>query len=368
MKKSLIALAVAGILVAPAAMADDVKVYGVVDMSFGSSSNGINSATQISSNTTKIGFKGSEDLGDGTSVVWQIEQQIDLANTNTATQTTPGTNKAPKTGFASRNSFLGLKSEGMGTVLMGIHDTPYKIATRHLDPFGDGIGDNRAIMGKGHDSRLSNVLAYISPSMNGFTVAAAYVAGANVLPAAAVTNKGDAVSLALMYDQNPFKVHFGYQSVKFGDTNTGLLAATGGDKTTAWKLGGSYDFGMATIGAIYEHIGSSGVSAAYANDAKKHNDWTVNGVIKVSGSDAVKLAYVKVGDTGNVVSTGAKQTSIGYDHNMSKRTKLYFVYTHVSNDSAATYGLADTSTGNPTAAGAAGQSVHAFGVGIKHAF
>jgi len=362
MKKSLIALALASVFVAPAAMADDVKVYGTVDMSFGSSGNGTNSATQISSNVTKIGFKGSEDLGDGLAAVWQIEQQIDLANTDTASA------KAQKTGFASRNSFLGLKGDSWGTVLMGIHDTPYKIATRHLDPFGDGIGDNRALMGKGHDSRLSNVLAYISPSMNGFTAAAAYVAGANVLPAAAVTTKGDAVSLALMYDQNPFKVHFGYQNVKFGDAGTGLLAGTAGDKTTAWKLGGNYDFGMATIGAIYEHIGSSGVSAAYANDAKKHNDWTINGVIKVSGSDAVKLAYVKVGDTGNVINTGAKQTSIGYDHNMSKRTKLYFVYSHVSNDSAAAYGLADTSTGNPTAAGAAGQSVHAFGIGIKHAF
>lgn len=362
MKKSLIALALASVFVAPAAMADDVKVYGVVDMAFGSSSNGQNSATQISSNTTKIGFKGSEDLGDGLSAIWAIEQQVDLANTSTASA------KAQKTGFASRNSYLGLKGDSWGTVLMGIHDTPYKIATRHLDPFGDGIGDNRAIMGKGHDSRLSNVLAYISPSMNGLKLAAAYVAGANVLPAAPVTNKGDAVSLAVMYDQNPFKVHFGYQKVKFGDAGTGLLAGTGGDKTTAWKLGGNYDFGMATIGAIYEHIGSSGVSAAYANDAKKHNDWTINGVIKVSGSDAVKLAYVKVGDMGNVINTGAKQVSLGYDHNMSKRTKLYFVYTRVSNDSAATYGLADTSTGNPTAASAAGQSVRAFGIGVKHAF
>lgn len=363
MKKGLIALAIASAFVAPAAMADDVKVYGVVDMTVGSTNNGANSATQVSSNTTKLGFKGSEDLGDGMSAVWAIEQQIDLANTNTATA-----NKAAKTGFASRNSFLGLKGDSWGTVLMGIHDTPYKIATRHMDPFGDELADNRAIMGKGHDSRLSNVLAYISPSMNGFTVAAAYVAGANTLPTAAVATKGNAVSLAAMYDVDALKVHFGYQNIKFGDAGTGLLAATAGDKTDAWKLGVGYTFDAVTVNAIYESIKSSGVSAAYINNAKGVKDFTVNGVFKVSDSDAIKAAYVKAGNKGGVAATGAKQFSLGYDHSMSKRTKLYAVYTKVSNDTAAAYGLADTSTGNPTAAAANGNNVTGFGIGIKHAF
>ncbi|MBI1175441.1 MAG: porin [Sideroxydans sp.] len=366
MKKRLIALAVASAFVAPVAMADsNVNVYGTVDMSIGSSNNGVVSATQVASNTTKIGFKGNEDLGDGLAAVWQIEQQIDLANTG-------ANGGAAKTTFASRNSFLGLKGDSWGTVLLGIHDTPYKISTRHMDPFGDGIGDNRALMGKapiGQDARLKDVVAYMSPSMNGFSVAAAYATGgASANNAVAGATKGDAISLAAMYDVDALKVHFGYQTVKNG-TAAGQfsLAGSAGDKIDAWKLGVGYTFDALTVAGIYESVKTSGATASYINNAGGAKHYTLNGVYKFN-SDAIKLAYVKSGNVGSVAATGAKQFSLGYDHNMSKRTKLYAVYTKVSNDTAASFGLADTSTGNPTAAAAVGKNVSAFGIGLKHSF
>ena len=366
MKKSLIALAVASAFVAPAAMAD-VSMYGTADMSIGSSSNGINSATQISSNTTKFGIKGSEDLGGGLAAVWQIEQQVDIDNAG-ATNTNSG---AGKNTLATRNSFLGLKSDSMGTVLMGTHDTPYKLSTRHMDVFGDGIGDNRALMGKNHDSRLGNVIAYVSPSMSGFSAAVAYVAGAELsaekASAGTINTKGDAFSLAVMYDVDALKVHFGYQNAKFGDAGTGSLGnGNSGDRAKAAKLGVGYTFGQFTVNGIYEHLSSTGTHAL-ANNALGRNDWTVNGIYKMD-NDAVKLAYVKAGNLNNVANSGARQYSIGYDHGLSKHTTIYGVYSNVSNDTAASFGLADTSTGNPTAAAAAGKSVNAFGIGIKHSF
>lgn len=377
MKKGLIALAVASAFVAPAAMADtsNVNVYGTVDMTFGNVNYGTTSSNQVASNVTKFGIKGSEDLGDGMSVVWQIEQQIDIDNTSaTAGATNPS--GAGKNTLASRNSFAGLKGESWGTVLMGTHDTPYKIATRGLDAFADELPDNRAIMGAAgaHDARLGNVLAYISPSWGGFTVAAAYVAAAELAPNVAASSKASVYSLAGMYNNGPINVDAAYQSLKYGTAATGSVATAAapfgvGDTNTAWKIGGSYTFFDALkLNAVYENIKSSGATVGNAFSRK---NWYLAGIYSF-GNDAVKVAYTRGGDVGGVANTGAKQWSLGYDHNMSKRTKIYGVYTRVSNNSA-TKGFVISSAGstagglNP-AANVNGMTQSGWGIGLKHTF
>src|SRR5664279_1950936 len=140
MQKKLIALAIASAISAPV-FADNANFtfYGAADVSYDmvNTGDGVTAANGlvpvqgvtkrvVSSNVSKFGFKGAEDLGDGLAAVWQIEQQINFDD-------------AAKNTFASRNTFAGLKSDSMGTVLFGIHDTPYKIATRGLDVFGDSI-------------------------------------------------------------------------------------------------------------------------------------------------------------------------------------------------------------------------------------
>ena len=155
MQKKLIALAIASAISAPA-FADNANFtfYGTADVSYdmvntGNGTTTANGATAVngvskrvvSSNVSKFGFKGAEDLGDGLAAVWQIESLIVLDGSATST-------------FATRNSFAGLKSETFGTVLMGKHDTPYKIATRKLDVFGDNIADNRALLGNKSNARF----------------------------------------------------------------------------------------------------------------------------------------------------------------------------------------------------------------------
>ena len=111
MKKSLIALAVASAFVAPVAMAD-VTVYGQANASFGSVNDGTNSVNKVSSDASRLGFKGSEDLGNGTSAIFQIESAIALDG---------GTST-----LAGRNTFAGLSNANMGTVMAGLIDSPYK--------------------------------------------------------------------------------------------------------------------------------------------------------------------------------------------------------------------------------------------------
>src|SRR5574340_1647481 len=162
MKKSLIALAVAGVVSAPAfAATSNVDVYGKlhVSVSVFDDQNTAAEDTQVSSNASRIGFKGAEDLGGGLSAIWQIESGVNLDEQS-------GT-------WASRNSFVGLKGD-WGTAIAGNHDTPLKLVGRAVDLFGDTMADSRNVLGGGSDMRAKNTVAYITPSFSGLTIAAAY--------------------------------------------------------------------------------------------------------------------------------------------------------------------------------------------------
>lgn len=367
MKKKLITLAVASTLATAAAVSapafadtSNVNVYGVANMSYDLTNNGAVGTNKVSSNQSRLGLKGSEDLGDGLSAVWQIEQGINIDNSGAGN------------GLATRNTFLGLSSGSMGTALLGRHDTPYKIAIRGLDLFADTIADNRGLMGSTagsalpgvHDARLTDVVAYISPAMSGFTGAIAYVAGAEATTTAAQI-KGDAWSMAGMYGNGPINASLAYQVIDAGTAGTGTMGGFGGlganDKAKAWRLGGGYTMDAITVNAAYEKT-SNTVGGASAGG---QNNWYLGGKYSF-GNDAVKLAYTRAGDVQATTNTGAKQWALGYDHSMSKRTTLYALYTRLNNDTFAGYGLA-TSTG-ATAAAAAGQDPSAWSFGMKHTF
>lgn len=366
MQKKVIVLAIAAALSAPAvALAGDTSFYGQLNMSVdmvksGAVTNGVTD-NQLNSNSSRLGLKNSEDLGNGMSAVVQLEGSI-LGDTGGAT-------------LFDRNSYLGLNSSA-GLVFVGRHDTPYKIATRKLDMFADGIADNRGnqssgatlgagavfpspMMGGGHDARLGNVLAYVSPNLSGLTVAAATVFGAE--SAAAGQTKASVYSLAGMYEHGPIYAALAYQTVKVGDAGSGDFAAGGpkfigttlatvGDKATATKLGGGYTADKFAVNAVVEKLKDTLV----ATD-KSRTDIYLAGKFNITGTDAVKLAYTKIGDSSGTAvpagtTDGSKQTSLGYDHGMSKQTTVYALYTKVSQNA--------TSSAAPSA----------LSVGMRHSF
>lgn len=370
MKKKLITLAVASTLVTAAAVSapafadtSNVAIYGVANVSFDLTDNGVVSTNKVSSNQSRFGLKGSEDLGDGLSAVWQIEQLITIDSSSGAGNT-----------LATRNTFAGLSSGSMGTFILGRHDTPYKIATRGLDVFADSAADNRSLMGSTaggggftavHDNRLGDVAAYISPAMSGLTVAIAHVSGAETATTAAQV-KGAAWSMAGIYGNGPVNASLSYQVVDFGSAGTSgqaIMTALGAnDKAKAWKLGGGYTMDALTVNAAYEKTSNTVGGASAAGQS----NWYLGGKYSF-GTDAVKLAYSRAGDVQATANTGANQWALGYDHNMSKRTTLYALYTRVNNDAGAAYGLTGISTGGQAAA-AAGQDPSAWSFGMKHTF
>jgi predicted porin len=352
MQKKIIALAIASALTAPALAFADATVYGEANLSVDIVNDGMaNSArtNQLNSNTSRLGVKGSEDLGGGLSAIAQLEGTVALDSANNVALT------------FNRNTFLGLSSTTLGTAVAGEHDTPYKMATRNLDLFADGIADNRGnhstsltfggttMMGGGHDARPGNVIAYISPAMSGFTVAAATAFGAET--ATANTTKGSIYSLAGMYDQGPFYAALAYQTIKIGtggtgDLGAGFLGLAVNDKTSAFKVGGSYTMNAFAVNAVIERI--TNTTALTGTDLKNTNVYLA-GKFNITSADDVKLAFTKRGSqTG--LANDATQYTVGYDHSLSKATSVYALFTKV----------------NAKATGAPDPS--ALSLGIKHSF
>jgi predicted porin len=366
MQKKLIALAIASAISAPA-LADNANFtfYGKADLSYdfintGNSAAGVSGTSKrdVSSNVSKFGFKGASDLGSGLSGIWQIEQQVDLNGGTTA--------GASGTIFATRNTYAGLKGD-FGTVLMGKYDTPYKISTRSLDVFGDSIADNRALMGgvtgtsaaASFDGRQNNVLAYISPAFSGLTIAAATVNLKQDNTTSAQPND-NAFSIAAMYDAAPFYGSVAYES----HTLNSNVTTTQGNSESAAKAGFGFTQDALNVGLVYEKT----TDKLALNGANKfgHNAFYVAGKYTI-GTGAVKAAYGKLGDVGGVADTGATQASLGYDYNLSKSTKLYAIYSRISNKTAAGYGFSQSTSGKYSVNGLGG-TPSAISLGVQHNF
>ncbi len=353
MKKSLIALAVAGSFAAPAfAATSNVDVYGVMNVSVSrvdSDVTGIDNSTNVTSNASRIGFKGTEDLGGGLAAIWQIETGFDVDGDTTS-------------GMSTRNTFVGVKG-GFGTVLAGRHDTPMKLLGRSVDNFGDTMADSRNLLGAQRsggatmfDLRTPNTVAYISPNFSGLTVIGAYVADHAASTTGLDNNDTDAYSLSGTYANGPLMLGLGYERHN---------SVSGGNDVdrSMWRLVGGYTIGDLKLGAQYENGKDDGMTA----DADR-NGWGVFANYTM-GAIVLKANYLSVGDIDTASDTGAKQYTLGVDYNLSKRTTAYAFYAQVKNDNAARFGLGSgAGDSDRTANATAGADPSVFGVGVKHSF
>ena len=372
-KRNLLHCLIATSLTLPVtALADNsnVTVYGVANMSYdfintGTTTAGVQGANnnKVSSNASRIGLKGSENLGDGLAANWQIESLVAIDNAG-------GT-------LASRNSYAGLSSASLGSLLLGRYDTPYKISTRKLDNFSDSIGDNRSLFGSvsgvsastAFDGRQPDIISYTTQKMSGFSAAIAH-ANLNEAASTSAAPKASATSVAGMYENGPL-----YGSLAYETHNLDTVRL--GGKENAWRAGFGYKLDEFNIGMAYEKtndtLGGAAAPAACAAVAKGanclgHNAWYVTGKYSF-GNDAVKASYTQAGNLGGRLNTDAYQYALGYEHHMSKRTMLFVVYTKLNNSSAANYGLGNTSfSTGATASIGAGARPSALSFGIRHAF
>ncbi|RKT43773.1 porin [Thiocapsa rosea] len=317
----------------------------------------------------RIGVKGSEDLGNGLKAIYQVEFGIQMTE-ETRNLAATGANNSP----TMRNSFLGLAGD-WGTFLVGRHDTPLKISTGKLDLFSDTMADYNGTVGF-NDVRADNVIAYISPSLSGFQLMAAVHAGggSTIIPSNGnifADSIAEGWSAAGIYSNGPFYVSAAYET--FGndlymDSTTVLLGdplfvdpVTGevfpnanfvGDDFSVWRIGlGLLDWNGFTLTAIYEdqsdrpagQLWSQGGSVPAASGLEL---WQVQAGYAF-GNNMVKAMYGSGSRDSNFNKnlpdiTPFKNTldgdyytwAIGFDHNFSKRTKAYVLYTQVDDDAS----------------------------------
>ncbi|MDR0565390.1 MAG: porin [Azoarcus sp.] len=334
MQKKLIALAVAGLMSAPAFAQSSVTLYGTLDYGYvfqnrnpGAYDSGTDHVDRVRnrsaidsgvSKANRLGFKGVEDLGNGLKAVFVYELGLQ------------GDGGAWKGGEA-RQSY-GALAGGFGTVAFGRHYTPQHLFTSAVDPFGkNGLGNAGNVLAQ--DKRLSNLVAYISPNWSGFSFIAAWTnsysgneTNENRTPGIA-TNDARVWAFApsftsggLFLGANVHEAHLSDGQVA-GDVYVKHLLA--------WDLYAAYDFGSVKLGATY---GQRRTPLTDGAGKFKVDQALIGATIKASANDKVLVswAYRKAQAAKILDQRDAKisQVALGYEHALSKRTTLYAQYAY----------------------------------------
>lgn len=366
MKKSLIAIAALGAFSGAAFAADSVQLYGTIDLAatHASYSNGGTSGTGLISsswNASKIGIKGSEDLGGGLTAAFQVETGFCANGGGPGYGATSGSTDQYCTGgtFMGRTSMVSL-SGGFGSVSAGRMYTFSDDTVGTIDPTANsGYGAAGTLLPADYTFRQSQMLAYTSPSFGGVTFNAGYMFGNGAPFANPVAKTTGGYNLNVTYAAGPIVAGLDYLRQ---DDTVGGVAGTAVKSTMAF---GSYDFGIAKVGGLYAvNKPDAGFGPFYAGD--KIKNWML-GVSAPIGQGSVMLNYTALKDDADS-SKNAGLWNLAYNYNLSKRTMVYAQYARLKNNANGTtpfvyaYTPADYSTAAP------GFTATAFGVGISHSF
>jgi predicted porin len=345
MNKKLLAAAVAAAAVAtPVAFADSV-VYGkfhtsVDNVDIDDSLENGQDNWAMASRSSRLGFKGSEDLGNGLKAIYQAEFSVQTDGNDGADGQDGGDGWG-----GQRNTFIGLAG-GFGTFLVGRHDTPMKVAfyASGNELLGDSILDlntsnslqpvkqNTAPIGVFSEFRADNGIAYITPNFSGFSAAFAVIPGEDSGVGGAGDRGRDGIadhySVGVMYAGGGLKASAGYQMTDPGDGPLGGILET--DKQKTFQVGASYAFGAFQIGGQYET--TDNYQWADGND---YEAWAVTGKATF-GNNAFSVLYTNSSADEEVNSGVTNLDTDGWgvaaEHNFSKRTKVYAAYAADSRD------------------------------------
>lgn len=297
MKKSLLALAVLGAFAGAASAQSSVTLYGKLDLGFAKAAGSADKQVRDGSGS-RVGFRGVEDLGGGLKAMFQFEHRF-----------SPDTGKDTTTeGSTPTNTFWnGLSTVGLGgsfgTVNLGRQYTAaFSLAQNVIDPFdGYTVADLRgaSLTSTGAALRVANSVRY-DGTFGGLKVAA---------------DIGEAVgaerpySVAAQYAQGPFMVVASYED-----------ASDAADTNNLLTVGGAYTFGPAKV--------SLGFGRGDVTATTTVKQALVGVTVQVGASGQVLAGYAQ--NKLSNVSTTSKKASLGYRHNLSKRTQLYTDVTRVN--------------------------------------
>jgi predicted porin len=358
MKKSLIALAALAAAGAASAQSS-VTLFGIVDatLQYGTASGtGGAHRWQLGNsgyNSSRLGFRGTEDLGGGMSASFWLEAGVNNDNgsgaaTNTNNQASGGAIAGIGGGQGltfNRRSTVSLAG-GWGELRLGRDYTPQFWNLTVFDPFGtNGVGTSQilnSIITGVTAVRASNSIGYFLPgNLGGFYGQVQYYMGENARTGAATQNDGNGAGIRLGYASGPFNVALALSETKY---------AAG--KVHQNNIAGQWDFGMAKLMGQYEWDENGTVDG---------RGWLIGGLIPV-GPGEIRVAFSRyTADLGAGPDPRTNKIALGYVHNLSKRTAVYATVARVSNRNGASSFLNG-------ATGTAGVNSSGFDLGIRHSF
>ena len=298
MKRTLLAAALATLGAGSAIAQSNVTVYGRLNTTVERQKSGTaDPVWRLQNNASRIGFKGSEDMGGGLKAGFVIEHGFNV-----------------DTGAQSQGAFWARQSEvnvggGFGTFRLGNFTSEAYYATAdyismHNHDTGTSSDALYAYLG-----RNTNKIAYRTPSFGGLTVDA----GVSLAESAPGANR--TLDLAANYAIGPVQLGAGYE--KDGAKNQ-------------YAIRGLYEIGSFVVGAYVQR--DKGVYAAGSRTNVR-----LSGMYTM-GSSEFHLNFGRAGDYRGLANSSADQFTVGYNYNLSKRTKLYGFYTKVNDSAAGVYG------------------------------
>jgi predicted porin len=357
MKKSLIALAV--LAASGAAMAQSsVTAFGVVDTGVGRISNsGGNSVTGVTTGgnaTSRLGFRGVEDLGGGLKAGFWLEGGIrsDVGDGNSG--------GASGTGFEFKRRATVSLLGNFGEVRLGRDFLASYTTLSSYDPFGDnGFGATfQYNKTGGFENRKANTVSYFLPeNLGGFFGQVQFIAGENTN---GTFGKGNGYSVALGYKNGPLSISGGASKLNDGHLVTNATGVGSSADSDTYNIGASYDLGVVKISGVWNQ------EKLKTPTEVKFSSYLV-GLSAPLGGGVLKLSYQDLNNkTFGASQNDATKISLGYVYDLSKRTALYGTYARISNDGAATYSIGNggLSAGNP----GVGRNSTGYEFGIRHAF
>ena len=372
MKKSLLALAAMGAFVGTVQAQSSVSVYGIIDTSYLSTETKSSAATPITAKTStlgndgamsgsRLGFRGTEDLGGGMRANFNIEMGITT------------TDDGMVANASNRNSFVGLSDSKLGEIRLGrfatlnklINDSTVFGGASFTTAGGSNSGWGWAAQANGgavSNERINNALHYISPTFSGANIQLQLVDDENdVTTADAPKTQVKGYFVGANYATGNVAVRYARKEVKSetaavaaGAINTngtlrldpvfGLIstvaaaqatgvAAVEDTKVTQDSILASYNFGVANVVATYNNTTSSPLTAA--NETKR-SDLTIGASVPLGKTTL--LAQYSQGTQKAVGTQDDKLTGLqlGAVYNFSKRSNIYAAYGTGKNKDGAT--------------------------------
>jgi predicted porin len=332
-----------------------VTIYGIADAALvGENGGSVGHQTKVTSgaaSASRIGFRGTEDLGEGMQAFFTLE---------TGARIDTGALDATNTIF-NRQAFVGLKTQA-GSISLGRQYTPYHLAlVQAIDPFGTGYaGTSKNLLpDNGTNVRASNSISYSSPKVRGVNVDLFYSAGEQ-----SELSAGRQVGAGINYANGPLALRAVYNARNSDVVATGVNHDLGRN----YLIGGNYDFRIVQVYAGYE-VDKGFNSATLGNPNNPFGG--VAPTASTDGRDVILGFKAPVGPGTLMFSTqykddrthfnqDASEWGIGYLYPLSKRTGLYAAYAHIDNKNGAGYTVANNSesgTGNT-----------GYNLGMRHSF